>query len=66
MENDKKFMKDLKEGYDKIQKGKLWELGKMAKLYIISIPLPSSIASLTYDTLSDVLYIKMNNNLNFL
>ena len=55
MENDKKFMKDLKEGYDKIQKGELWELGKMTKLYIISIPFPSSITSLTLDILSDVL-----------
>ena len=55
MENDKEFMKDLKEGYDKIQKGELWELGTMTKLYGMAVPLPSSVASFTLDALGDAL-----------
>ena len=55
MENDKEFMKDLKEGYDKIQKGEFWELEPSTKVYGMSVPLPTSVATFAFDAYADAL-----------
>ena len=55
MENDKEFMKDLKEGYDKIEKNEFWDLATSTKLYGMTVPLPESVASNTLDIYGDAL-----------
>ena len=55
MENDKLFINDIKEVYDKIQKNDLWDLATSTKLYGMNIPLPESIATNTLDTYADAL-----------
>ena len=55
MENDKEFMKDIKEVYDKIEKNELWELATSTKLYGMTVPLPESVASNTLDIYADAL-----------